>query len=301
MVYGVLKLALRPGAYDWQFLPTAGSTFADAGRGSCAGGSIAFAAAPPPPTVTTGLTANGQFQVKWAASPDIPTGATYGLYERSTSSSTWNLVEKGLTGTTYTYGSTNPHAEGTWVYRVQAAGGSSISDYSAASAPVVVDKSAPLAPLLKPDRTAEYPAGGWWRDQVTVSSLNSGDAVLADGTPGSGTDKSTLISPQTKTSSGTFTIADEVSDMAGWKSAVASIVVKVDNIAPSLTIKCGDVYQGRTYYALFAAKDDQSGLATPPYGGVIEPSAVKGKNRLTIEARDKVGHVTSRFCDYNVK
>jgi len=33
--FGVLKLTLRSGAYDWQFIPEAGKTFADSGSGSC--------------------------------------------------------------------------------------------------------------------------------------------------------------------------------------------------------------------------------------------------------------------------
>jgi hypothetical protein len=33
--FGVLKLTLRPGAYDWQFIPGAGSTFTDSGSGTC--------------------------------------------------------------------------------------------------------------------------------------------------------------------------------------------------------------------------------------------------------------------------
>ncbi|HLO27711.1 MAG TPA: DNRLRE domain-containing protein [Anaerolineales bacterium] len=33
--YGVLELTLRPGGYDWQFVPVAGSTFTDRGSGTC--------------------------------------------------------------------------------------------------------------------------------------------------------------------------------------------------------------------------------------------------------------------------
>jgi hypothetical protein len=33
--YGVLKLTLRSGAYDWQFIPEAGKNFADSGSGKC--------------------------------------------------------------------------------------------------------------------------------------------------------------------------------------------------------------------------------------------------------------------------
>jgi acid phosphatase type 7 len=33
--FGVLKLTLKPGAYDWQFIPEPGKTFTDSGRGAC--------------------------------------------------------------------------------------------------------------------------------------------------------------------------------------------------------------------------------------------------------------------------
>src|SRR5204862_365279 len=37
--YGVIKLTLWPTSYDWQFIPVAGGTFADAGSASCHSGS----------------------------------------------------------------------------------------------------------------------------------------------------------------------------------------------------------------------------------------------------------------------
>src|SRR3989441_59493 len=43
--YGVLKLTLRPGSYDWAFIPAGSGTFTDAGSGSCHG-------RPPVTTVT---------------------------------------------------------------------------------------------------------------------------------------------------------------------------------------------------------------------------------------------------------
>jgi acid phosphatase type 7 len=33
--FGVLKLTLKPGAYDWQFIPEAGKDFTDSGSGAC--------------------------------------------------------------------------------------------------------------------------------------------------------------------------------------------------------------------------------------------------------------------------
>jgi hypothetical protein len=33
--YGVLKLTLGSGSYNWQFVPTSGGTFTDSGTGTC--------------------------------------------------------------------------------------------------------------------------------------------------------------------------------------------------------------------------------------------------------------------------
>jgi hypothetical protein len=34
-VFGVLRLTLAPGGYDWRFVPEAGKSFSDAGHGVC--------------------------------------------------------------------------------------------------------------------------------------------------------------------------------------------------------------------------------------------------------------------------
>ncbi len=301
-IYGVLKLALSPGGYDWQYLSIAGSTLPDSGHGSCAGGSTPdpqLVAAPPAPTVNTALSSNGQFQVQWKPSADIPSGATYSLYQRSTGSTTYSLVASGLTQTQMNFDSKAPRSEGTWVYRVQAIGSGKTSAFSPDSTPVVVDKSAPLPPLLKPDRPAEYAAGGWWKDLVTISYLSNGDAVLADGTPGSGVDPSSLKQPQSFNNVTTVTF--QVKDLVGWKSQNSSLSVKVDSKAPQLDVHCKDVKVGATEYATFTAKDDDSGMASPTSGSVLENSSVKGKQTLSLDARDNVGHVTTKTCNYNVK
>ena len=33
--YGVLKMVLKPGSYDWEFIPMPGKTFRDSGSGKC--------------------------------------------------------------------------------------------------------------------------------------------------------------------------------------------------------------------------------------------------------------------------
>ncbi len=50
--YGVLKLTLHPGSYDWQFVPEAGKTFTDSGSTACHNATTGT----PPPTAATGAT-----------------------------------------------------------------------------------------------------------------------------------------------------------------------------------------------------------------------------------------------------
>lgn len=63
--FGVLKLTLHPGSFDWQFVPVAGATFTDTGTGACHG-------APPPPA--TGF-ADGFESGGFGAWPSVVTGS----------------------------------------------------------------------------------------------------------------------------------------------------------------------------------------------------------------------------------
>ena len=47
--FGVLKLTLHPGSYDWKFVPIAGSSFTDSGTQTCHKGGTAPPPPPPPP------------------------------------------------------------------------------------------------------------------------------------------------------------------------------------------------------------------------------------------------------------
>ena len=70
--FGVLKLTLHAGSYDWQFVPEAGKTFTDSGTKAChaSGGG----ADTTPPTAPGSLTATAasptQVNLAWAASTD---------------------------------------------------------------------------------------------------------------------------------------------------------------------------------------------------------------------------------------
>jgi hypothetical protein len=72
--YGVLKLTLHPGGYDFQFLPVAGGTFTDSGSGNCHG------APPPPPPAAPSVRSASSASVNSAAAISIakPAGAAQG-------------------------------------------------------------------------------------------------------------------------------------------------------------------------------------------------------------------------------
>jgi chitodextrinase len=58
-VKGVLKLTLRQGSYDYQFMPAAGYSFTDSGSGTCHNGGVAPPADTTPPTVNMTAPSNG--------------------------------------------------------------------------------------------------------------------------------------------------------------------------------------------------------------------------------------------------
>src|SRR6185437_1434024 len=90
------------------------------------------------------------------------------------------------------------------------------TEYSTASTPVVVDKTRPAAPSPHASRAPDFAGnGGWYRDSIAVSFTDNGDPVLADGSPGSGVEPSSLTEPETFDTSGQHTASGTVADGAG--------------------------------------------------------------------------------------
>jgi hypothetical protein len=101
--YGVLKLVLHPGSYDWQFVPEAGGSFTDSGTASCVGAGDTI-----PPSTPTGLSASpGQtsLALSWSPSTDNVGVAGYNVYlggSRLGSTSGTGYSASGLScGTSY--------------------------------------------------------------------------------------------------------------------------------------------------------------------------------------------------------
>ena len=270
---------------------------------------VASAQYPTPgePVLAAGLNPNdsGLFTLEWTgADPAFNFGLTYTLEHHDAASEAWTAVASGIEALSYEFTGAG-EAEGTWVYRVQGVDSvhEETTEFSPASAPVVVDKTPPSAPTASADRAPDFAAnGGWYKDSVSVSFTANGDPALSDGSPGSGVEPASLSSPQTFSTSGSHTASGTVADKAGNVSAAGTLVVKVDASAPSLEIKCpASAFVGEAgVSATVLASDAESGLASDPSGTVPISTEHAGSVTITRTAVDNVGHETTRSCTTKV-
>ena len=105
--YGILRLTLHSTSYDWQFVPEAGKTFADAGTGYCHGDTQDSV----PPTAPAGLTASAvssnEVRLNWTAATDNVGVVGYqvfrdGVYIGSATGTSY-VDTTTQAGVTYTY------------------------------------------------------------------------------------------------------------------------------------------------------------------------------------------------------
>ena len=154
------------------------------------------------------------------------------------------------------------------------------------------------------DRAPEYNGafGAWYLDRVSVTFAGAGDRALADGSPGSGVDPASVPAAASYSTSGVFTASGSVLDRVGHRSATASLTVRVDATAPTVSYGCPSTQLdvGESDSAWFTASDAHSRLATPASGTIAADTSTPGNRQIVITARDNVGHTTTRTCSYEV-
>ena len=195
-------------------------------------------------------------------------------------------------------------AEGSRRYFVTATDGREPSPPSARSTLVVVDRTAPPAPSITLDRTAEWiDAAGesWFADTVTADVAPGTDPVLADGSEGSGT-----IAPaageRNFDAAGHHEISEKSVDAAANESAVTTLAFNVDGTSPEVAF---DACPARAAFGSavevdWRASDTGSGLAGAASGTLpLDVSQVGGRS-VQVEVRDQVGHVATATCAYEV-
>jgi hypothetical protein len=254
------------------------------------------------PTTSTNPT-NDPVVLTWDTSTDGQSDPiTYELQGHRTGGA-FATIASGLT----TNGYTHDALEGTWIYRVRASDGTLVSAYSAESAAIVVDLSAPTAPVASFDRAAEYNDGtnDWFRNTVTVSYSGSTDPVLVDGSAGSGV--AGYSAPQTFTTTGSNPYSGTATDAATNVSLAATGTVNVDATAPTVALTCptAPFIKGSSASLSWTASDVGSGLATAATGSLALDTSAIGSFSAQVAAgaaTDNVGltSAASNSCSYSV-
>ena len=256
---------------------------------------------PNPPHLSSGASPNkGVFTLRWK--PASTLRARFTLQHQNAEGG-WSTVATGLTSREYAFTAGHPESEGTWTYRVNESNETGESGYSEESGPVKVDQHAPLAPTASASRAPDYAGnGGWYKNSVTVSFTANGDPLLADGSPGSGIEPSSLTAPQTFTEDGAHTASGTVADKAGNVSSPGTLVVQVESTPPSLEITCpSQVYVGEAgVHATVTAGDAYSGLASDPSGTVPINTSVAEPQTVSRTAISHVGLETTKSCTTQV-
>jgi hypothetical protein len=269
---------------------------------------------PTPPGIVYGKNPNnGAVKYAWAvpAHYDDDATLTYSLQRsRTVGSVSWKRIAFGLSDSFYSTmaGSGNAlEPEGTWLYRAVAGDGYTTSAPSTPSKPIKVDRTRPPAPALSiaSGQTPAYTDSGtgkdWYLDTLTIAMQAFGDPVLADGTPGSGLG---TVAPFNLTAHGTTTLTRTVSDKAGNASlASAPLTVNVDARAPALSVGCppwSNMPVGYAAKGTFSAADSGAGLVGPSRGTFPLDTSTAGTHTASHTVYDKVGHSTTRTCQYTV-
>jgi hypothetical protein len=272
---------------------------------------------PAAPSSDQSLNRDGSQTITWTPTTDRDGDAVdhYVLEHKRSDQPSFTEVAK-VSGTSFRFGSDgSTEGEGTWTYRVIAVDSrGSASDPSDASAPVVVDKTAPRAPQALVDRPAAYTdASGtaWYRDSVTVSFTDRGDPQLVDGSPGSGTasltPQVTFGASNVPTGTGAFSADGTASDHAGNTSEKTTVSGSVDWQSPTASFSdcpSAPVLLNSPHSVHWTAADPapSSGLATPDSGsGLLDTSTPGSHSVSSTSPADNVGHSgRAASCSYTV-
>jgi acid phosphatase type 7 len=259
--FGVLKLTLHPGSYDWEFLPIAGRTYTDSGTASCHGAPGTPPVDTTPPNVALTSPAGGSstsdatptFAGSAGTAPGDEPNITVKVYSGGAATGT---PLQTLTATRAADGSYSVEAAaalglGTYTAQAEQADAAGNTGRSAAATFAVVEADPPLVTLTEPadgssttDTTPTFAgtAGTAPGDEASVS------VKVYAGTGASGTPLQTLaatpaadgsfaVDAASALAGGTYTAQAEQSDAAGntGRSAPATFSV-LDTTAPVVTL-----------------------------------------------------------------
>ena len=147
--FGVLKLTLHAGSYDWQFVAATGYTLNDSGSASCHATPGGDTTAPSAPTnVQASAQSANQVNLSWTASTDNVGVKNYRIY-RGANGATPGLLTTTTNGTP-SFIDTSVVESTTYTYQLQAldaaGNASTMSNTATVTTPSATDTSPPTAP-----------------------------------------------------------------------------------------------------------------------------------------------------------
>lgn len=259
--FGVLKLTLHPGSYDWEFIPVAGKTYTDSGTASCHGppGSPPVDTTPPNVALTapSGGSSTGDatptFSGTAGTAPGDEPSVTVNIYAGSTASGT---PVQTLAATRAGDGSFSVEAAlalelGTYTAQAEQADAAGNTGRSAATTFTIVEGIAPVVALSEPadgsstaDTTPMFAgtAGIEPGDQPSITvKVYAGSA--AAGTPlqtlsaTAAADGSFAVEASAALVGGTYTAQAEQADAAGNVGrSTANTFTVLDTTAPFVAL-----------------------------------------------------------------
>jgi Calcineurin-like phosphoesterase len=244
--YGVLRLVLKSGGYDWQFLPEAGKTFSDTGSGTCHAAPDGAPASNPALSSThpSGWSNDWTVDVTWSGASDSGSGVDGFSYEWSQSAATMPNTTKDAEETAT--GTTSPtRADGSWWFHLRARDNAGNWSAAAHLGPFTIDATDAANPV---PASSTHAADAWSNDptvDVTWSGASDGgsglDGFSYDWTQSDATTPDTTKEAE-ETAAGTTSpaLADgdwwfhlRTRDNAGnWSGAVHLGPFRIDTTAP---------------------------------------------------------------------
>jgi fibronectin type 3 domain-containing protein len=169
--FGILKMTLHAGGYDWQFMPAAGYSFTDSGTASCHSAPAQDVTAPSQPTgLTATASSASQVNLSWTASTDDVGVKNYNIY-RGSNGGTPTLLTTTTTNAT-TYIDTSVIEQTAYAYQVQAIDAASNLSQLSTAASVTTPRAPDTTPPSTPTNlTAEVVSG----NEVDLSWIPSTD------------------------------------------------------------------------------------------------------------------------------
>ena len=172
--YGVLKLGLHAGSYDWRFVAQGGASFTDTGSESC-GAPTGTDQQPPtaPPSLTAGAASASKVDLGWAAASDNVGVTGYRIERRTAGGSFVQFATTG--GTTTSYSDTQVTPSTSYDYQVRAVdAAANVSDPSPIASVRTPAGDLAFAPAADAKVRESFPGTNYGSDSLLETDRGTG-------------------------------------------------------------------------------------------------------------------------------